>query len=300
LEIGEKLKKKILLISTLQPGAYSHVIYRTLVKMGHDVFPFDQRVIAVNEIDHHFEYLTDFYEPDVIFAVKGRGLSPHLIKESSALTINWWLDNAKRFSDFRDFYEVYDKMYLIEEGQGYDWMSIGIDPDVHKPTPFDEDDDVDDLTSEVVFAGTAHFGRSDRIYKSFLGLPHNIAIWGNDWPKIPHVKGRAIYFYDLMKVYTASKLIFNAHYYKGITPNMRCIEATCTGTTMISDTGRGINKILKKGKEYIPYDSPVEARYLINKYMEEPEARDKIGQAALKRVYKDHLLEDKLAEMIKE
>ena len=294
--------KKILLISTLQLGAYSHVIYRTLLKMGHDVFPFDQRIVhrqtaEISEIDKQFEYIHDFYEPDVILAVKGRGVSPHLIKESSALTVNWWLDNAKRFSDFRDYYKVYDKMYLIEEGQGYDWMAIGIDPEMHKPTPLEEGDE--HLVSDVVFAGTAHFGRSDRIYKSFLGLPHNIAIWGNDWPPIPHVKGRAIYFYDLMKAYTASKLIFNAHYYKGITPNMRCIEATCTGTTMMSDTGRGINKILKKGKEYIPYDSPVEARYLINKYMEEPEARDKIGQAALKRVYKDHLLKDKLEEMMK-
>jgi len=270
--------------------------------MGHDVIPFDQRIIQrqggdSKDIDDQFTTIANYFEPDIIFAVKGRGVSPQLIKEQSAYKINWWMDNAKRFSDFPEYYDAYDKMYLIEEGQGYDWMSIGIDPYVHKPTPLKEGDE--HLKSQVVFAGTAHVGRSDRVYKCLIGLPYDIAIWGNNWPNIPFYKGHAIYFYELMKAYSAADMILNAHYFKGVTPNMRTIEATCTGTTMISDTGAGIEQILKKGTEYIPYDTPSEARYLIGKYMNEPEERDKIGQAALKRVYKDHLLKDKLAEMIK-
>ena len=293
---------KIILVSTFTMGAYSHVVMAIMKKMGHAVYPFDQRTLRQRGLNPHvigkaFHNLCEGVEPDVIFAIKGRGLHPDYIKDQAGLKVVWWLDNTTRFVDFQDYIDVYDKYYVIEEGQGHPWMPIGIDPTLHRPFP----PDTPEQSSDVVFAGTAHPKRSARIGEILRRLPCAVALWGNNWPPgFPYQRGEAIYWRELMKVYTGSKIILNNHYYPGITPNMRSIEAPASGTMMLSDTGVGLETCLKKGKEYVAYESVKEARYLIAKYLEDVPAREKIAKAGYRRVHKDHLLIDKLEVMISE
>ena len=291
---------KVVLVSTFAKGAYGHVVKKIFHEMGHQVFIFDPRNMMAlgkkpKDIGDDFVFLCDAVEPDVVFAIKGRGLHPDFIKDVPALKVVWWLDNITRYSDFNKYINVYDRYWVIEEGQGHPWMAIGIDPTLHKPvTPDDKKFD-----SDIIFAGTAHRERSGRLMEILRGLPCNIALWGNSWRNdTPYLRGGAIYWYDLMKAYTGSKIILNNHYVKGITPNMRCIEAPASGTAMLSDTGNGLEQCLKKDKEYISYDSLKEARYLTLKYLEETEEREKIAKAGYRRIYKEHLLVDKLTEMI--
>lgn len=296
--------KKVLLVSTFQEGAYAHIVAKAFNQLGFTLFGFDQRALMAKgaprkEIDDRFEQACKTYEPDIIFAIKGRGISPQVIKDQSAHKVVWWLDNASRFADFHDYIDAYDKYYVIEASQGHPWMAIGIDPEIHKPIPHR----ISDLRSDVCFIGTAHPKRSKRVIDILQHLPFDAKIWGNSWninePDVASLwKGGAIYFDNLYRAYTTTKLILNVHYYPGITPNMRTIEAPASGTPMLSDTGEGIDECLVAGVEYIPYEGTQEARYLIRKYMEEPEARKEIGEAGRRRILKDHLLTDKLMKMI--
>jgi spore maturation protein CgeB len=292
---------KILLLSTFQAGAYGQVILKNLREMGYSTLGIDHRamgqIMTQRQVDKHIALLCKTYEPDIIFAIKGRGISPSVLADQPAFKVNWWLDNVTRFSDFKEYTDVYDKYYAIEASQGHPWMAIGIDPDIHRPlAPAPEEGA---FFSEVVFAGTGHIRRNPRIIKILSPLPYDIAIWGNAWPQnTPFHRGPAIYFDGLMKIHTGADLILNNHYVPGITPNMRAIEAPASGTAMISDGGEGIEKCLRRDKEFICYDSIKEARYLIRKYIEEPEARRKIGKAGYRKVYKKHLLKDKLVEML--
>lgn len=289
--------KKVLLISTFQEGAYSHIIRKVFREMNYSVFSFDHR--SLNEIaTREFKDICAMIDPDIIFSVKGRGIDPKAIKDAGGKKILWWLDNVTRFTDFEDYINVYDKYYVIEEGQGHPWMSIGIDPDIHRPQLTNDER----FKSDLVFAGTGHGKRVQRVESILRNYPYNVKLWGNNWYSLKDKSlwtGNAIYFADLYKAYTMSSLILNVHYYPGITPNMRTIEAPASGTAMLSDTGAGINACLKPDKEYIPYESVKEARYLIYKYLEEPESLYSIGQNGMARVNKDHLLKDKLKEMIK-
>jgi len=289
--------KKILLISTFQEGAYSHIVRKIFREMGYSVFSFDHR--SLNELaTRNFEDICAMIDPDIIFSIKGRGIDPEAIKNAGGKKVLWWLDNITRFTDFEDYIDVYDKYYVIEEGQGHPWMPIGIDPDIHRPQLTNDEK----FKSDLIFVGTGHGKRVQRVESILRNYPYNVKLWGNNWYNLQDKSlwtGNAIYFGDLYKAYTMSSLILNVHYYPGITPNMRTIEAPASGTAMLSDTGVGINACLKPDKEYIPYESVKEARYLIYKYLEEPESLYSIGENGMKRVNKDHLLKDKLKEMIK-
>ncbi len=290
--------KKIILISTFQPGAYAHILYLVLTKMNYRVYKFDHRTLLYQRGQDYTNQLLESFmaaiKPDYLFAIKGRGLDPEVIRRQPCLKILWWFDNTTRFTDFDDYIEVYDKYYVVEEGQGHPWMTIGIDPDVHRPILPTHDIQ----RCDVIFAGTAHPERSERVFKIFQNLPCKTAIWGNSWASNPHFRGSATYFEGLMRIYTGAKIILNNHYVKGITPNMRSIEAPASGTLMISDTGNGLEQCLNKGAEYIAYDSIKEARYLIMKYLEEEEEREKIAKEGYRRIHKDHLLKDKLEVML--
>lgn len=290
--------KKILLISPFQPGAYGHVVHHVLRKMHYLVYNFDYRNLIFRRDQKYTNQLLESYvaavKPDALLTIKGRNLDPEVIKKQPCLKILWWLDNATRFSDLEDYIDAYDKYYVAEEGQGHPWMPIGIDPEIHRPVAPTKDIQ----RCDVIFAGTAHPGRNKTILKIFRNLPCQTAIWGNEWEANPHLRGSASYFHGLMQLYTGAKIILNNHYVKGTTPNMRSIEAPASGTLMISDTGNGLEQCLNKGTEYISYDSIKEARYLIMKYLEEGEEREKIAKGGYRRIHADHLLSGKLETML--
>ena len=219
-----------------------------------------------------------------------------MIKDLPSKKILWWFDHSERYADFNDYISVYDKYYVVEEGLGHPNMTIGIDPDIHRRIENDEEK----YKCDVIFAGTAHPTRSQVVIDTTYMMPWTTKIWGNSWnPKTPNWVGPAIYFDELFRAYSASKLVLNKHYFPGITPNMRAIEAPASGTAMISDTGIGIEHALRKDKEYISYKDTKDAKRLIVKYLEDVDEREKIAKAGKRKVFIKHLLKDKLAEMLK-
>jgi len=292
--------KTVLLIATFEEGAYAHVINKVLKDEGYLVYMFDHRKFVLSygkvEADKYLKGLYKNIELDYILSIKGRELFPSTIESLNGEKILWWFDSAIRYSDFEEHAAVYDKCWVVEEGQGYPWMPIVIDLDIHHPIQTDDPA----FKSDCTFIGTGHPKRIMKVIKMTHNLPYDIKIWGNDWYEgTPNHVGKAIYWDNLMKAYAGSKIILNAHYIPGITPNMRAIEAPASGTMVLSDTGPGLEQCFKKGTEYVPYNTIKEARQMIRKYMEEPEEREKIGLAGYKRVIKDHLLKYRIEEMFK-
>lgn len=268
--------------------------------MGMAPYRFDHRQLIHQHgkrfANEYLDAVAKALEPDYVLAIKGRGLEPKTIKDIPAKKILWWLDSATRYADFEDCVEAYDKYYVIEEGWGHPWMAIGIDPSLHRRIETDEEK----YKSDVIFAGTAHPKRSKAVVKITQNMPWITKIWGNAWhPQTPNWQGNAIYWDELYKAYSGAKIILNAHYIKGITPNMRSIEAPASGTMMLSDSGKGLEKCLRKGKEYVAYDSAKEAKRLILKYLEDEKEREKIAKAGQRKVYRRHLLSMKLEKMFK-
>ena len=291
--------KKIVLVSTFGEGAYAHIIRKNLIEMGYIVIPFDQRNtggLTINKVDELFTDVCFIYDPDYIFAIKGRGISPHVIKDQPAIKINWWLDNVTRYTDFEEYIDAYDKYWVIEASQGHPWMAIGVDPDIHRPQPY-----VEKYETDVLFAGTGHPKRTAKVEAVLRNMPFKTGIIGNSWENLQDKSlwiRKAVYFQELYQHYFGSKIILNVHYYPGITPNMRSIEAPASSRPMLSDTGEGLEECLTPGVEFIPYNNTKEARYLIRKYMEEEEERNKIGVAGQRKVYIKHNIKDKLRVML--
>lgn len=299
------MNNKVMLVASFEEGAYSYIIDLALKDMGYEVMQFDPKYFfglnyKPTEIGHEFDWRCMSFDPDYILTIKGRELPFEYLKDKPALKINWWLDNNTRYADFNKMIDVYDRYYLCEDGQDQPWLPIGIHPEIHKPITSD-----DELyKSDVVFAGTAHMSRGLKVVKILRDLPYKSKIFGNAWGAKGnfygiYVHGEAIYWKELMKAYTMSHIILNCHYIEGITPNMRSIEAPASGSALLSDTGSGIQKCLKEGEEFISYKNIKEARYLICKYLEEPEELYRIGVNGYKRVRKDHDIHDRIKVLLK-
>jgi len=298
--MSDSKNKKTLLISTFQDGAYAYVIFHVMAKMGWNPLAFNHRsMLAKFGPKYTNEFLmttVNAIEPDYVLTIKGRGLDPKVIAEIPAKKVLWWFDLVYRYGDFEKYIDVYDKYYVVEEGQGYPWMATGIDPDIHKRIETDDEY----YHSDVVFVGTGHRKRTIKISEILSNLPWNAKIWGNNYnPDTPNWIGEAMYWDKCMMAHSNAKISLNAHYIEGLTPNMRAIEVPTTATLMISDTGAGLEQCLDKGKEYVAYDTTLEAKRLIMKYLEDEDERREIGLAGQRKVYKKHLLRDKLEMMFK-
>ena len=298
-------KNKVMLVASFEEGAYSFVVEAGLKDLGYEVLRYDPRQLFSMGYKHpdmilDFNWKYNAFDPDYILAIKAMELPIDCIKDKPAMKINWWLDNFKRYSETLRILNNYDKYFLSESNQGHPWLPIGIHPAVHKPMASDNPI----YKNDVIFAGTAHLDRGLRIIKIMRNLPYKMKIFGNAWGSEGdffgiNVHGKAIYWDELMKAYTMSHIILNNHYEETITPNMRAIEAPASGTAMLSDTGKGIKECLREGEEFIPYKDTREARYLICKYMEEPEELYRIGENGYRRIRKDHLIHDKIKVLLK-
>ena len=199
--------KKIVLLSTFADGAYAHILKKVMTEMGYMVIPFDHRTMATTKspsyVNEAFQDVCKVYEPDFIFAVKGRGIYPSVIKEQSATTINWWLDNITRFTDFEDYADAYDRYWVCEASQGHPWMAIGIDPQIHCPQPYNDKHEMD-----ILFAGTGHPKRTGTVESILQNMkPYNTGIIGNSWQHLGDKtlwKRSAVYYHELYKHYSGA------------------------------------------------------------------------------------------------
>lgn len=102
---------------------------------------------------------------------------------------------------------------------------------------------------------------------------------------------------DCGEIFKKSKIVLNPPT-KGDF-NMRCREATCTGSFLLTKWVYGIDELYVDGKEIVTYKTTEEAIEKIKYYLKHDKEREEIAEAGMKRTLKDGTYKQALDVMLK-
>src|SRR5690606_24001604 len=82
--------------------------------------------------------------------------------------------------------------------------------------------------------------------------------------------------------------------------NMRVFEAMAAGALLITDDADGLDDLFVNGRDLIVYKDDDDAMALIQHYLEDDEARERIAQSGQQRVLQEHTYACRLQTMLKD
>ena len=107
------------------------------------------------------------------------------------------------------------------------------------------------------------------------------------------------YYDDLPDFYPLSDINFNctSQQMKGAV-NQRVFDVPCVGAFLLTDYRRQLEELFEPGREVIYYNHPDEIPGLVEIYLNEPEKRQRISEAARKRVLAEHTYDHRMVTLV--
>jgi len=107
------------------------------------------------------------------------------------------------------------------------------------------------------------------------------------------------YYSDLPDFYPLSAINFNctSQQMKGAV-NQRVFDVPCCGAFLLTDYRRQMEDLFEPGKEIVAYHHPDEIPGLVGKYLGAPDERQRIAEAARKRILAEHTYDHRMAHLI--
>ena len=107
------------------------------------------------------------------------------------------------------------------------------------------------------------------------------------------------YYDDLPDFYPMSDINFNctSQQMKGAV-NQRVFDVPCCGAFLLTDYRRQMEELFEPGREIIFYNHPDEIPGLVEMYQNAPEKRQRIADAARKRVLAEHTYDHRMATLL--
>lgn len=171
------------------------------------------------------------------------------------------------------------------EGANSYFITQGFDPVVFKPSENNFNKKID-----VIFVGSFNLKRKN--YVNFLEK-NNISIicYGSGW------KNKPIYLERLVYKYRASKIILNFTEGK-IGFSVRVFQAMGTGSFLISEYCKDLEKIFKKGVHLDWFKTPNELLKIVNYYLKNEIIREDIARQGYKYVLENFTWEHIMNKII--
>lgn len=104
-------------------------------------------------------------------------------------------------------------------------------------------------------------------------------------------------FEEAAEKYRLSKIVFNTAADDDI--NMRCFEATATGSFLLTEKVPHLNELFEDGKHLVTYTTMDEAVEKAKYYLDHEEEREKIAKEGMKHTLKLHTYEKRMEEVLK-
>ena len=97
---------------------------------------------------------------------------------------------------------------------------------------------------------------------------------------------------NLVEILNRSRITINIHHKSDLSVsgklNMRMFETTGCGAFLLTDAPRGLEEFYTPGKEVLSYSTPEELVDLVDRYLDDDNARQDVAAAGQERAYKDH------------
>jgi spore maturation protein CgeB len=272
-----------------------------------------------------FKKISEF-RPQLALVVKGDRIPLELIHEiRERLKIpvaNYWIDDPHSVEVSRTISPGYDYFFtndpnLVqvhkESGCPYvGFLSFGYLPDLHRKIQLSQEE-YKKYGSDICFAGTVSEGR----IKALEALSDfNLKVWSPRFVhylkenyriekyKIPpssplysKFTDNSVWGEELVKVYSASKIVLNIHSPQTV-PIMRDFEVTGCGAFLLTDYARSLEEMFKPGEEIVCYEDIEDLKNKVKFYLSHNQEREEIARKGHLRAYRDHTYARRMEELV--
>lgn len=266
------------------------------------------------------------FKPDLVFLCKAENIRSEVFtllkREIGCKVIVWYVDNpfhanvssyqALRAIQKADFYFIWAK-YLIDPLISAGATNVFFLPFAYDPVSYPRDLILDskDLIrwkSDVCFVGTWDTNR-EKALESLAGSEFELAIYGQGWktflkpdsPLKKHVRADSIWLEDTTRAFKGAKIVLNLlrqHNWKG--HNFRTMEAAGIGGGALATpwTKDQAETLFKENSEILCFYGNAPTSKIISDWLAEPEKLAAIAKAGQVRVFREHLLQHRIREIL--
>ncbi|MER3501894.1 MAG: hypothetical protein C4295_10585 [Candidatus Fervidibacterota bacterium] len=250
---------------------------------------------------------------DLIFVLKGETILPSTLRairqRHKGLLINWMGDEPLHFHNIRNSLPFYDTIFLTDRGWvdsvrrlGYraEHLPYGCDPEVHRKVLL-SDQELRYFSAEVCYVGRRD--ERENLLAQLSGVP--MKIWGYGFKQTkftelrPFIAGSALNEEEMVKAFNAAKIVLNlqpSHHVTGV--NYKIHEVAGCAAFQLIDFKPEVAEMYELGKEIVCFQTLDELKELIARYLRDEGERQRIGEAAQRRAYADHTLEQRVRKMM--
>lgn len=161
-----------------------------------------------------------------------------------------------------------------------EWLPLACAPELHSVGTMER-------VYDVAFVGSIPQDASDRRYRLLDQVARRFPnhTMGRFWPD------------EMARIYAQSKIVINICFDNDV--NMRVFEAMASGALLITDEADGLEELFEDGKHLVIYRDDEQACALIEKYLGDEEARERIARAGSELVLAEHTYEKRLEHMLR-
>lgn len=252
--------------------------------------------------------------PDMVFIMKGAGISPEHLYEFKALgharyflwvvddpILRWKKEWPPVFKEPTvSSYPLYDHIFVYDSFYANQLKMMGLDNVSYLPCCYDNRyfPMNTDLKYEIVFYGT-HFPKREKI---LLELDdHNLTIAGIGWQDSPLAEKciSVDAWYDANRIYNQSKILLNIHHPQSVNgANLRCFEAMASGRMLITESLKDLRDMFIEDEGIVFYYDVEDLRKKIAYYLKHDEERERIALNGYKAVKKAHSLSHRVDSIL--
>jgi spore maturation protein CgeB len=317
---------KILLVETtpINKKGLPYILKSEFEKLGHVVEYFNSRLAYMHKFQISKQLLNQYLllkakrmKPDLVFVVKGESILPNIIDKIKATGIKtavWNPDEPfgaimpfNRLSNIRE-YDYYfsfsinylDKIKRLRKKNTFH-VPFGVYPEIHKEeSPLNKRE----YKYDISLLGTAYKNRIDLLSDV---NSYNLALVGPKWKTVKdsYLSSRVVADYlagnQMNGFFNSSKInlnIYLEHPYVMV-PSHRTFEIPATNSFQIATYFDDMKNYFIPDKEIVLFRDKNELLSKIDYYLKNEKERNKITQAGHKRVMKDHLISNRVREMLR-
>jgi spore maturation protein CgeB len=253
--------------------------------------------------------------PDILLILKGETIQPETLQKirekTETLIVNVFPDNPLYMGKFEaiepcHYFFVKDSYVLDtlrKDGlKNVFYLPQCTDLDIHKPMHLN-DSEKSMYDSDLSLIGSMYPYRL-KLIKQLVEF--NPSIWGRGWSKVSNkeilklYRGKDIRGTQKAKAISGSAISLNPHHplndINGV--NKRTFDiAACRGFQLV-DCKADMERVFTINEEIICFRTIDELKKLITFYLEYPDERDQIAEAAYQRVLKEHTYDHRAREIL--
>jgi len=260
--------------------------------------------------------------PDLVLSMAQAPLTLQVLehlRKKKFLTAMWFVENYRHLTYWQQLAPGYEFWFVFQQGACMDafrqagarqvsYLPMAADPELHRPLTLSEDDRRL-YGSDVSFVGAGYANRR-RLFPTLLRRPWSFKLWGNEWDgaddlrSVLQLDGARIDTATCMKVFNATAINLNLHSTSGagLDPdadfvNPRTFELAACGAFQLVDHRSQLSRFFTE-QEMASFKEFSEVPGLIERWLNDPPARQAMADAARARVLREHTYVHRMRELL--